>query len=69
MAELRELDKVSSDREDLSAQVVALRDKLADQREERGQVEHFRLVGEERGLAQSRGALENMHEHLTREFA
>ena len=44
MAELRELDMVASDRDELLAQVAALRDKLSDQRDERGQVEHYRQV-------------------------
>ena len=44
MAELRELDMAASDRDELLAQVAALRDKLSDQRDERGQVEHYRQV-------------------------
>ena len=44
MAELRELDMVAGDRDELLAQVAALRDKLSDQRDERGQVEHYRQV-------------------------
>ncbi len=44
MAELRELDLAAGEREQLGVQVAALREKLTDQRAERGQVEHLRQV-------------------------